>query len=79
MTIYQNPDRDRHQLNIVGNSNISDNIHNQEAKLMEKELKQRRHAEELKKQIEERDHIRRKEDWRKTRAQAFVAGTENTE
>ena len=41
-------------------------------KVLEKEQKQRNFADELKKQIEERDYIRKREEWRKTRATQFV-------
>lgn len=41
-------------------------------KVLEKEQKQRSFADELKKQIEERDYIRKKEEWRKTRFAQFV-------
>lgn len=71
MTIYKNADKDKHQLNIVGSS-VPDQS-NFENKLIEKELKQKNFADELKRQIEERDLIRRKEEWRKTKATNFVA------
>jgi len=42
--------------------------------MLDKELKQRNFADELKKQIEERDFLRKKEEWRKTRAAHFAEG-----
>ena len=42
--------------------------------MMDKELKQRNFADELKRQIEERDFLRKKEEWRHTRAAHFVQG-----
>jgi hypothetical protein len=71
MTIYKNSEKDKHQLAIVGNSFPDSN--NFEYKMIEKEIKQKNFADELKRQIEERDHIRRKEDWRKGKATNFVA------
>lgn len=70
MTIYKNSEKDKHQLAIVGSS-LPDN-NNFEYKMIEKELKQKNFADELKRQIEERDLIRRKEDWRKTKNMNFV-------
>ena len=75
MTIYnRNHDKDQHQLAIIGNPNLS----NQNASntyygnQQNKETKQRNFADELKKQIEERDFLRKKEEWRKTKASNFV-------
>jgi len=47
-------------------------VNNHETKMLDKELKQRSFADELKKQIEERDFLRKKEEWRKTRAAQFA-------
>jgi hypothetical protein len=41
--------------------------------MYEKELKQKNFAEELKRQIEERDYLRKKQEWRITKATNFVA------
>jgi hypothetical protein len=69
MTIYnRNPDRDAHQIAIVGNQSLT-----KQNEVESKELKQKRIAEELKRQIEERDYHRAKEEWRKTKAASFVS------
>ena len=39
--------------------------------MIDKEIKQKNFADELKKQIEERDFLKKKEEWRKTRAAHF--------
>jgi ribosomal protein L32E len=51
-------------------STVPENL-SYENKLLEKELKQKNFAEELKRQIEERDYLRKKEEWRKTKATHF--------
>ena len=70
MTIYnRNPQKDAHQHAIVGGSLP---LQNQGSAFENKELKQRNFADELKRQIEERDFYRKKEEWRKTKAASFV-------
>ena len=64
-TIYNNTEKDKHQLAIVGN--LPADASNYEHKLIEKELKQKNFADELKRQIEERDYLRKKEEWKKTK------------
>ena len=66
-TIYNNTEKDKHQLAIVGN--LPPESTNYEHKLIEKELKQKNFADELKRQIEERDYLRKKEEWKKTKGQ----------
>ena len=46
MTIYKNSEKDKHQIAIVGNTVPDSNYEN---KMMEKEIKQKNFAEELKK------------------------------
>ena len=77
MTVYRNAERDKHQHAIIGSSNLAQNGEggyggNHETKMLDKELKQRNFADELKRQIEERDFLRKKEEWRKTRAAHFA-------
>jgi hypothetical protein len=76
MTIYKNSEKDKHQLAIVGTSVPDTNFEN---KMYEKELKQKNFAEELKKQIEERDYLRKKEEWRISKATNFTAAPQAPE
>jgi hypothetical protein len=41
---------------------------------VQKDQKAKNFADELKRQIEERDFLRKKEEWRKTKASSFMAG-----
>jgi|TARA_B110000285_G_C14785051_1_gene450377 hypothetical protein len=42
----------------------------------QKDQKAKNFADELKRQIEERDFLRKKEEWRKTKASSFMAGNQ---
>lgn len=68
----QRSEHDSHQCAIVGSNNLASNITSYEMKQMEKEQKRKNFADELKKQIEERDFIRKKEEYRATKATSFM-------
>jgi 4-hydroxy-3-methylbut-2-en-1-yl diphosphate synthase IspG/GcpE len=72
VTIYTSKkvEKEQHQLAIVGS--LKPNQTTYENMQFEKELKQKNFADELKRQIEERDMIRKKEEWRRTRITNFT-------
>lgn len=56
----------------MGSNNLAGSIASYEMQQIEKEQKRKNFADDLKKQIEERDFIRKKEEWRATKAQSFM-------
>jgi len=73
VTIYTKntkAEKEMHQLAIVGTTSAHQTSY--DTQVMEKEIKQRNFADELKRQIAERDMIRKKEEWRKTRVANFT-------
>lgn len=71
--MYKNkPDHDTHQFAIVGSSGLASNVNAYERQQNEKEQKRKNFAEDLKRQIEERDYIRKKEEWRASKVTSFT-------
>lgn len=66
-------EKDVHQHAIIGSASLAaQGQPTYGTQQIEKEQKQRNFADELKRQIEERDFLRKKEEWRKTNAAKFV-------
>lgn len=71
--MYKNkPDHDSHQFAIVGSSVLASNINEYERQQNEREQKRKNFADDLKRQIEERDYIRKKEEWKASKVTGFT-------